>query len=85
MLFFLQKLRLDKLLVQHQQEEAMIDEDEEERQQSRSEKISTDEIRKLMLHGRTAIVVRTRTLRVAQRLSRGMPESAGEAGNRLSR
>ncbi|KFH16279.1 SWI2/SNF2-containing PHD finger protein [Toxoplasma gondii MAS] len=49
-----QKLRLDKLLVQNQQEEALDDEDEE--QQKGGDKISTDEIRKLMLHGRKAIV-----------------------------
>ncbi|CBZ54659.1 putative SNF2 family N-terminal domain containing protein [Neospora caninum Liverpool] len=49
-----QKLRLDKLLVQNQHEEALEDEDEE--QQKGGDKISTDEIRKLMLHGRKAIV-----------------------------
>ncbi|OXB72397.1 UNVERIFIED_CONTAM: hypothetical protein H355_012869 [Colinus virginianus] len=50
-----QKLRLDKLLVQHQQEES-LDVDDEEKQQNRGEKISTDEIRRLMLHGRKAIM-----------------------------
>lgn len=56
-----QKLRLDKLLVQQQIEEealALDGEDGEDIKEHRSEKISTDEVRKLMLHGKKAIVVR---------------------------
>ncbi|CDJ64213.1 SNF2 family N-terminal domain containing protein, putative [Eimeria necatrix] len=54
-----QKLRLDKLLVQQQIEEealALDGEDGEDIKEHRSEKISTDEVRKLMLHGKKAIV-----------------------------
>lgn len=56
-----QKLRLDKLLVQQQIEaetEPLDGEDGEDIKEHRSEKISTDEVRKLMLHGKKAIVVR---------------------------
>ncbi|CDJ33855.1 SNF2 family N-terminal domain containing protein, putative [Eimeria mitis] len=54
-----QKLRLDKLLVQQQIEEeaeALDGEDGEDIKEHRSEKISTDEVRRLMLHGKKAIV-----------------------------
>ena len=56
-----QKLRLDKLLVQQQIEaeaEALDGEDGEDMKEHRSETISTDEVRRLMLHGKKAIVVR---------------------------
>lgn len=58
-----QKLRLDKLLVQQQKEaeaeaEALDGEEADDMKEHRSEKISTDEVRKLMLHGKKAIVVR---------------------------
>lgn len=56
-----QKLRLDKLLVQQQVEEeadALDGEEGEDIKEHRSEKISTDEVRRLMLHGKKAIVVR---------------------------
>ena len=61
-----QKLRLDKLLVQQQIEEeaeALDGEDGEDIKEQRSEKISTDEVRRLMLHGKKAIVVRNSTAR----------------------
>ncbi|KAL8272339.1 hypothetical protein Esti_003750 [Eimeria stiedai] len=54
-----QKLRLDKLLVQQQIEagaEAFDGEEADDEKEPRSEKISTDEVRRLMLHGRKAIV-----------------------------
>lgn len=66
-----QKLRLDKLLVQQQQMQILnssdaadaLDEDEEEGGAHRTEKISTDEIRRLMLHGKKAIMVRSSSRR----------------------
>ncbi|KAL8452344.1 hypothetical protein Emag_002463 [Eimeria magna] len=54
-----QKLRLDKLLVQQQIEagaEAFDGEEADDEKEPRSEKISTDEVRRLMLHGKKAIV-----------------------------
>lgn len=90
-----QKLRLDKLLVQQQIEEealALDGEDGEDIKEHRSEKISTDEVRKLMLHGKKAIVVRDllyhqllNTLLLPSGVGRGCSEGDSQRGGGLVR